>query len=54
MVEWPITIPASASDYWEAAPAGDRAAAEALAVRILHALTRRKPPAPSAPEADLP
>lgn len=38
-MEWPITIPASASDYWEAAPAGDRAAAEALAVRILHALT---------------
>lgn len=41
MLTWPIIIPDSHAAVWNAASPADRAAAEATAVTILHALTAR-------------
>lgn len=38
-VDWPVTIPSAAVQFWGNSDAGDREAAEAFAIRILWALT---------------
>lgn len=40
-MDWPLIVPDRRRAAWDAAPAGDRAAATALAVQLLHALTGR-------------